>query len=138
GNEDHETLSQSEFDARLAEGGFALHWQAHGLSYGLPISVLHQLARGEVVVANVSRALQFEIALRFPRHLFVEVTANEAVRAARVTARNRSSDGSLEERLNRQVDFRHTEKTVTIENNGAADIAGKRLIQTIQGYLEQR
>ena len=36
GGEPFEGVSAPEFAARLARGDFALHWDAHGLRYGVP------------------------------------------------------------------------------------------------------
>ena len=62
GGEDHEAVSVREFDARA----FALRWQAHGLHYGIPLDVTDDLARGIVVVANVSRGVIAAAAEQFP------------------------------------------------------------------------
>src|ERR1700753_2364228 len=61
GGEDHEPVSEVEFARR----GFALQWQAHGLHYGIPLDIVDDLARGIVVVANVSRAIVAAAADRF-------------------------------------------------------------------------
>ncbi|PST20772.1 hypothetical protein C7U60_15265 [Mesorhizobium plurifarium] len=45
------------FQRLVTEGLLSLHWQAHGLSYGLPIIVDEWLAKGDVVVANGSRTV---------------------------------------------------------------------------------
>ena len=36
GGEDFEGVTEDDFAARRRAGDFALHWQAHGLSYGIP------------------------------------------------------------------------------------------------------
>lgn len=33
--ENHVALTETEFDARLAAGLFAMHWESHGLRYGI-------------------------------------------------------------------------------------------------------
>src|SRR5690606_33244326 len=42
-NEDHEPLTAHEFAIRVAGGAVALHWCAHGLSYGLPSAALQRV-----------------------------------------------------------------------------------------------
>ena len=56
GGEDHEALNASAFAARQEAGGFALFWEAHGLSYGIPSDIEADLAARRVVIANLSRA----------------------------------------------------------------------------------
>src|SRR6478736_7831953 len=58
GHEDHEAVTEAEFAGR----DYALRWQAHGLSYGIPLDIAGDLARGHVVVANVSRGVIAEAA----------------------------------------------------------------------------
>jgi len=55
--EDHEAETPAGFARRLAAGEFLLAWQAHGLDYGLPATLLGALAAGSHVVANGSRAM---------------------------------------------------------------------------------
>jgi ribose 1,5-bisphosphokinase len=98
GGEDHEAVSEAEF-AKLA---FALSWQAHDLLYGIPLDITADLARGVVVVANVSRGIIAEAAARFPVRV-VEVTAPPDVLAQRLTARGRESAEDIAKRLARDV-----------------------------------
>ena len=135
GSEDHEPISRDEFADRVTNDIFGLHWQAHGLCYGLPNSELQWLGLGHVVIANVSRTMQAEVTLRFPRHLFVEIAANEEIRAARIGERKRASDGDPLHRLSRTVTFQRTDRTVVIENNDEAEIVGKALVHAIRGCL---
>lgn len=134
--EDHEPVSPEEFASRLANNTFALHWGAHGLSYGLPNSELQGLDLGHVVIANVSRAMQAEIVSRFDRHLFIEIAANEKIRAARIGERRRASDGEVKNRLDRNVDFLLGERAIVIENDGAVDAAGMDLVNALRACLE--
>lgn len=101
-DEDHETEDVPGFLARLRAGAFALHWEAHGLHYGIPTAALAPLAQGGIVVANVSRSIIAEAAARFPT-VVVEITAPEALRAARLSQRGRETPGAIAERLSRQV-----------------------------------
>lgn len=98
GGEDHEAVSEAAF----AERRFALHWQAHGLHYGIPLDVIDDLARGIVVVANVSRAVIAEAAARFPVRV-IEVTAPPEILAQRLAARGRETPADVAKRLARDV-----------------------------------
>ena len=55
--EDHEPATEVVFAAREADDGFLITWNAHGLRYGLPRSLLDALEGGRHVVANGSRAV---------------------------------------------------------------------------------
>ena len=57
GGEPFEGVDETEFAARLARGEFALHWQAHGLHYGVPSVELAPLAQGRDVVLHITAPL---------------------------------------------------------------------------------
>ncbi|MFM7416656.1 MAG: phosphonate metabolism protein/1,5-bisphosphokinase (PRPP-forming) PhnN, partial [Alphaproteobacteria bacterium] len=44
GGEDHEALTETAFIKRRDAGGFALHWQSHGLLYGIPRDIKADMA----------------------------------------------------------------------------------------------
>jgi phosphonate metabolism protein PhnN/1,5-bisphosphokinase (PRPP-forming) len=100
--EDHEVADAASFAARRDAGGFALHWEAHGLQYGIPADITDDLGSGRVVVANVSRAVLAEAAARYPATV-IEVTAPEALRIRRLHARGREAPADIGARLRRAV-----------------------------------
>lgn len=102
GGEDHRALTEAAFAAELAAGGFALHWQAHGLHYGIPRAIEDDLARGHVVAANLSRSVLAEADARYPL-LVLEITAPPAVLAARLAARGRENAADVAARLAREA-----------------------------------
>ncbi len=102
GGEAHEALTEAEFAARQAAGGFALFWQAHGLSYGIPTEIAEHLALRRTVVANVSRAVIEPAAARFPARV-IEITAPAAILAARLGQRGREDAADIAARLARSV-----------------------------------
>jgi ribose 1,5-bisphosphokinase len=98
GGEDHEAVSEADFAGRR----FALQWQAHGLHYGIPADIVDDLARGTVVVANVSRGVVIQAAERF-RARVIAVTAPPHVLAHRLAARGRETADDVLRRLARNV-----------------------------------
>ena len=104
GAEDHDSLSPDAFARSLRHGAFYLHWQAHGLSYGLPAAAGDALRYGRIVVANVSRSIVGQAADAWPQTTVILVTASPDVLAARVAARGRSEDGDIQKRVTRPVD----------------------------------
>ena len=53
-------------DAMRHAGQFALHWQSHGLHYGIGIEIDGWLAQGHAVVVNGSRGYLKSALLRLP------------------------------------------------------------------------
>ncbi|CUH64803.1 Ribose 1,5-bisphosphate phosphokinase PhnN [Thalassovita gelatinovora] len=122
GGEDAEAVTPEVFEARVQRGDFALHWQAHGLRYGIPASVDAALKAGRDVLANLSRAVLPELATRFDRPVIVLLTATPQVLAARLSTRGRES---AEEQVNRlkRADFKLAEglNPIVIRNDGTLD-----------------
>ena len=101
GGEPFEGVNETEFAARLARGEFALHWQAHGLHYGVPSVELAPLAQGRDVVVNGSRAALAEAQVAFPDLIVLHITAPLDVLADRLAARGRETRADIAARLAR-------------------------------------
>ena len=124
GGEDHEAVSPALFAARAAGGEFALHWQAHGLSYGIPREVTHVLAGGRDAVANLSRAMLARADSVFPGMHVLHVTASPTALAARLAARGRESRAEIARRMARSVPPLPQGLTVSeIDNSGDLSLA---------------
>lgn len=132
-DEDHETMTAEQFAAALQSGGFALSWQSHGLSYGIPANVAEAAHSGRIVIINASRAVIAD-ALRFaPRVVVAHITASPAVLAARLAARGRESAADIEQRLARDVPIQQTSaEIIRIENEGDAGIAGRGFVTLLE------
>ncbi len=102
GGEDHEALTEADFIVRRDTGGFALHWQAHGLHYGIPRDIEDDMAARRVVIANLSRAVLYEAGARY-RLRVLNITAPLELLAARLAARGRESAAEIAARLAREV-----------------------------------
>jgi ribose 1,5-bisphosphokinase len=48
-------MTEAEFDAALSRNMFLMHWAAYCLRYGIPQSVLGDVAAGRIVVLNGPR-----------------------------------------------------------------------------------
>lgn len=131
--EDHETASYETFDSMIADGAFAIWWEAHGLKYGLPASIDHDIGTARCVVCNVSRAILPKLRQRYSRMVTVLVTAPPDVLLARIASRARSSDGDHSARITRSAGFdRSLHADVVIENTGALDDGARRLYGVIE------
>ncbi|QPF90804.1 phosphonate metabolism protein/1,5-bisphosphokinase (PRPP-forming) PhnN [Bradyrhizobium commune] len=130
--EDHEPVDIEEFQRRARAGAFALHWQAHGLFYGIPATVNDQLDRGIVVVANGSRAIVPLARQRYPQLRVVNVTAPVDVLSKRLVGRGRESDSSLKQRLARNNPNPIGEDVLHIDNGGSLNVAGERFMDALR------
>jgi ribose 1,5-bisphosphokinase len=139
GGEDHESVSDSDFDARLAAGDFAVAWQAHGLQYGIPREALDRVRAGRIVIANGSRGALARFRQVFPKVVVVNITASPEALAQRLVARGRESEADILKRLQRQTpDILDDADVTTIDNSGPLDIAGSRfvaLVAELQGAV---
>jgi ribose 1,5-bisphosphokinase len=88
--------------ARLREAGaFCLHWDAHGLSYGIPTTTAEVVAAGGEAIANLSRAVLPRAAVIIPRLVVLHLTATPQTLAARLGRRGREGAAAIAERLDR-------------------------------------
>ena len=101
--EDHDYVSHETNDRQDGEGAFALSWQAHGLSFGIPRSTLNAVAAGQVVVVNGSRAIADPACRAIPETRILLIEATPAVRAARLAGRGRETAAEVARRLEREV-----------------------------------
>lgn len=124
GGEDHEAVGPALFAARAAGGDFALHWQAHGLSYGVPASVDAVLGAGRDALVNLSRGVLGKAARRFDTLHVLHVTARPEVLAERLSGRGRESAGEIARRLSRPAPPLPEGLRVTeIDNSGRLEAA---------------
>jgi ribose 1,5-bisphosphokinase len=105
-----------------------MHWQAHGLFYGIGIEVESWRRAGLVVVVSGSRA-------HFDAHLAaaegvtpVLVTCAADILAKRLLARGRETAQQISERLDRAPAPPTHPALVTIDNSGPIEQAGERLV----------
>lgn len=127
--EDHDTMTPAEFAAAHKAGAWALAWNSHGLSYGIPGATVDWARAGQVVVINASRAVISDAVLIAPRVIVAHVTAPPAVLAARLAARGRETAADIENRLSREVRIDGAgAEVVEISNAGAPDIAGNAFL----------
>jgi ribose 1,5-bisphosphokinase len=137
GGEAHRAVTAAEFAALREEGGLMLHWQAHGLDYGLPRELAAALAAGHSVIANVSRTMIGEARRRFAPAAVVSITASPETLAERLAGRGRESARDVESRLRRGAAIIEEPGDFTIDNDGALDTAIDRFVAVIRKILDQ-
>ena len=131
--EDHDSIDAAGFARAASDGAYALWWQAHGNSYGIPASIDHDIRAGRTVVCNVSRTVIDAARRRYALITVVEITAPEQVLLSRLTSRRRGSDGDVARRLERSAQMeRLFSPDIVIRNVGRPDGGIRRLIRAIR------
>jgi ribose 1,5-bisphosphokinase len=133
--EDHDSLTEQDFDRAVEVDAFAFWWSAHGLKYGVPRVVGDDVRAGRTVVCNVSRGIVADVRARYARVDVVLVTAPIEVLTARLSGRSRNTDGSLAERIMRNDAFTDFQANYVIDNIGAPSAAVQQLLGMINGNI---
>jgi thymidine phosphorylase len=140
--EDHESATEEDFARSVALGNFLISWNAHGLRYGLPASLMVALENGRNVIANGSRAVIVELAERVPRLVVVEVVAPPELLAARIAGRGRETGAAIDQRVARNVaQWPPSVKTVTVRNDGTIAVGVARFLAALEScanYMQLR
>jgi phosphonate metabolism protein PhnN/1,5-bisphosphokinase (PRPP-forming) len=133
--EDHVSLSRAAFEAQLQCGGFALHWEAHGLRYGIPASAEDAVLSGRTVVFNASRETVAVARDRYAAAAAVLVDAPPEVRAARLAARSREAPEEVLVRLQRvATGFSAADADLVIDNGGLLEDAVDLLVRWLRSF----
>lgn len=103
GGEPFEGVSRAAFELRSDAGEFALSWDAHGLSYGIPARELEARAQGRDVVFNGSRGAMKQAQAAFPDLQVIVITAPIGLLAERLAARGRETKDDIKQRLKRET-----------------------------------
>ncbi|APG88541.1 ribose 1,5-bisphosphate phosphokinase PhnN (plasmid) [Sinorhizobium americanum CCGM7] len=135
GSEVHESVSMSEFEELQEGGAFAVAWQAHGLSYGIPREIADRIESGMTAIVNGSRAALPAIRAAFGKVAVALVTADAPVLAKRLAQRGRESEEDVLRRLKRQVpDVVAGPDVTVIDNSGRLDIAGQHFVALVEQH----
>lgn len=134
GGEPFEGITEAAFADRLAKGEFALHWQAHGLCYGVPLSELAPLAQRRDVLVNGSRAGLDMARAAYPDLVVLHITAPIPVLAERLAARGRESRDQIAARLERaDLGLPAGFPCVEIVNDASVETGIAQLLQALRG-----
>jgi len=133
GGEPFEGISAPKFEARLKAGDFALHWEAHGLRYGVTSAQLAPLQTGANVLVNGSRGALATIKAAFPDLTVIRISAPSDVLAERLALRGRESRDDIKARLARaSYDLPAGIAVIDIQNTGTPEQGIKCLLQAIR------
>jgi ribose 1,5-bisphosphokinase len=132
-SEDNEEVGLGTFEAALARGEYAMHWDAHGNRYALSRAIDDDIRAGHTVVANASRTVIATMRRAYASVVVVSITAPPNVLAERIAMRARGSDGKIEQRLHRTVDEAAATPDATIVNTGSVEYHARQLVRIIKG-----
>lgn len=138
--EDHDTLTEADFENAEASGAFCLTWSAHGLRYGVPASALHSARQGKTVVANISRTALGDALSAFGRLAIIEISADRQVLADRIAARGREPLADVVARLERSVALTVPPRTthIRIDNSGPIETALEAFLSALRTFCCER
>jgi ribose 1,5-bisphosphokinase len=136
--EAHDSMTVEEFLKAQERGAFALSWEAHGLHYGVPSTILGDLEEDRAVAVNVSRAIIAGTAERFPNLAILHVTAPVSVIAERLAQRGRETAADIARRIAREpTHFDERLETMTIVNDTTLDQAGRAFTAALLQFARQ-
>lgn len=127
-------VKPEEFARMAAAGDFALHWQAHGLSYGIPVEVYDLRKGARAVLVNLSRGVLRAAQDRFGDLIVLSLTAAPEVLAERLAARGREDAADRARRLDRAgaplpAGLR---RVIEVDNSGALEATVETVLARLQ------
>jgi ribose 1,5-bisphosphokinase len=133
GGEPFEGVTAAEFQALRAAGAFALHWDAHGLCYGVMAGELAPLQSGMNVVLNGSRGALAAIQAVYPQMRVIRISAPSEVLAERLAQRGRESGEAIAARLARaSYVLPETIDVIDVHNIGTPEQGVASLLQALK------
>lgn len=134
GGEDYQAVTEAEFSALAENGVFALHWQAHGLHYGIPRDIEKLREGSDGVLVNLSRGVLLEAQEVFGDFVVLSVGARPEVLAERLAARGREDAEEVQRRLARASKPlpEGLHRVCDIDNSGALSAAVNAALAAIQ------
>ena len=134
-SEDYDSVTETDFAALQQAGHFLFHWQAHGLSYGVPASVLPRVWSGATVLFNGSRAALPAMRQIYPDLRVFVIAVSPNLLAERLHKRGRETASEIVKRLQREVDFTD-EMAEIINNDGALATSVASFVTSLQRLEE--
>ena len=131
--EDHTAVTPAEFHALAQRRALAVHWQAHGLRYGVSVKIDQLLGAGRCVVFNASRYVVPQVRSRYANVAVVLIDAPLRLRAERLAAREREPACDIAARLARIVSGADMPPPdLVILNDGPLDDAADTLMRWLR------
>ncbi|NVK34656.1 MAG: phosphonate metabolism protein/1,5-bisphosphokinase (PRPP-forming) PhnN [Rhodobacteraceae bacterium] len=127
-SEDHDSITQEEYDDHVRRNDVALCWEAHGLGYIIPAVYDDAIRNGETVIANGSRRALGKAYDKYQTVAVLLITAPTEVLVERLLARGRETRAEIETRLKSvDLDVAGYETIIRIENTGTIEDGVRRI-----------
>ena len=115
------------------EEDYWLSWEAHGLMYGLPMSIAEDLQAGRHVMLNTSRKMIGRIENKHSRVVVLSIMASLEVIAERLLGRGRETPEEIVGRMSRVAPlYVSTATLIEIDNSGALEPALEAFVRAIE------
>lgn len=122
--EKHHEMTEAGFARALQKGEFVMHWESHGLCYGISREIDGWLAADAVVIVNGSREYLPEAVKLYPRLVPVLVRVTPEALRQRLAARGRETAEEIDERVRRaELTVPDVPGLVVIDNSGPLENA---------------
>lgn len=134
GGEPFEPVSDAEFERRLAARDFVLNWGAHGLRYGIPVSICDQRIGARGLLVNLSRSVLRQAQDVFPDLVVVPLTAAPKVLAQRLVSRGREDAPDRTRRLEQASKPlpEGLSRVIRVDNSGALEDTVATILAQLQ------
>ncbi len=134
-SEDSIEISRQEFASMRSAGGCSVCWEAHGLGYALPNTIIDEIGAGRTVIFNCSRAVLPDLEQRYQNVLAVHITVSRDVLKTRLMARGRETEADIQERLDRaSFELPSDIPRIEIDNSGTSGAGSEALAQAITNF----
>lgn len=133
GGENHVALSEAEFDSRLARKLFSMHWQSHGIRYGIGCEINQWLAMDLIVIMNGSREYLPLASKIYPELMPLLIEVSPDVLRNRLQSRGRETASEIESRLMRAKEFDTLQHPNLLRfcNDAQLDVTGPAFVELI-------
>lgn len=132
--EDFDRVSEQVFEQLAQNGGFAVHWAAHGMRYGVPIAIEELRRDSRAVLVNLSRAVLMQAQGVFGTLVVISLKADAQVLMQRLSDRGRESGPEQLRRLQRASaplpEGLHS--VIEIDNSRALDHTVDEILRRLQ------
>ncbi len=124
------------FKRLSSTGHFAKTWDAHQLSYGLPMQEIQAKSpEVQIIIANVSRTVLSELLAEYGGHVLY-ITANPTEIRRRLEKRHRESIAAINARLRRVIPLSEQLPMTTIRNDDLLEKAIAQCVHLLMTLLE--